>query len=209
MLALFGVRAQEFLAAAHGRRKRLELPPQMLLGAIRSIVSQQLRTHSEDRMGLLVDDVMAWIESYSVPAGEQGWTTGQEHFSVKVARQWLAATAPAPAPARLPRGRHRLPQAAVERSQRTRIIHGTAEVMVAKGYAAATVADIVSAAGVRRDVFSGISRISTRRISPPRSTARRACSRRAPPRTSPDRAGPSVCGWRCRCSSSRSRGTPR
>ena len=41
----------------------------------------------------------------------------------------------------------------MERSQRTRIIHGTAEVMVAKGYAAATVADIVSAAGISRDVF--------------------------------------------------------
>ena len=43
----------------------------------------------------------------------------------------------------------------MERSQRTRIIHGTSEVMVAKGYAAATVADIVSAAGVSRDVFYG------------------------------------------------------
>ena len=156
MLALFEVRAREFLDAAPRDGQALDLPPEMLLGAVRSIVSQQLRTHSEDRMGLLVDDVMAWIESYSVPAGREGWSVGPGTLlPARVAKQWLAASAPAPPPARLPRGRHRLPQAAVERSQRTRIIHGTAEVMVAKGYAAATVADIVSAAGISRDVFYG------------------------------------------------------
>jgi AcrR family transcriptional regulator len=156
MLALFGVRAEEFLQAAPSAGKALDLPPEMLLGAVRSIVSEQLRTHSEDRMGLLVDDVMAWIESYSVPAGEEGWSTSpQALLPARVAKEWLAAAAPMPAFERLPRGRHRLPAAAVERSQRTRIIHGTCEVMVAKGYAAATVADIVSAAGISRDVFYG------------------------------------------------------
>ncbi len=156
MLALFSVRAQEFLDAAPRDGKALDLPADMLLGAVRSIVSHQLRTHSEDRMGLLVDDVMAWIESYSVPAGEKGWSTGPHTvLPARVAKQWLAMATPAPTLQRLPRGRHRLPQAAVERSQRTRIIHGTSEVMVAKGYAAATVADIVSAAGISRDVFYG------------------------------------------------------
>ena len=156
MLALFGVRAQEFLDAAPRGGKALELPPDMLLGAVRSIISQQLRTHSEDRMRLLVDDVMAWIGSYSVPAGQEGWSTGPHTvLPARVAREWLAAAPPALVFERLPRGRHRLPPAAVERSQRTRIIHGASEVMVAKGYAAATVADIVSAAGISRDVFYG------------------------------------------------------
>jgi AcrR family transcriptional regulator len=41
----------------------------------------------------------------------------------------------------------------VARSHRTRIIYGTAQAMLTKGYANATVADIVSAAGVSRDVF--------------------------------------------------------
>ena len=45
------------------------------------------------------------------------------------------------------------PRGVVARSQRTRIIYGTAEVMMAKGYANATVTDIVAAAGVARDVF--------------------------------------------------------
>jgi AcrR family transcriptional regulator len=58
-----------------------------------------------------------------------------------------------PAPARLPRGRHGLPAGVVARSQRTRIIYGTAEVMMSKGYTNATVTDIVAAAKVARDVF--------------------------------------------------------
>lgn len=41
----------------------------------------------------------------------------------------------------------------VARSHRTRIIYGTAEAMQAKGYEDATVADIVAAAGVSREVF--------------------------------------------------------
>jgi AcrR family transcriptional regulator len=46
-----------------------------------------------------------------------------------------------------------LPAGVIARSQRTRIIYGTAEVMMNKGYENATVADIVAAAGVSRDVF--------------------------------------------------------
>jgi AcrR family transcriptional regulator len=41
----------------------------------------------------------------------------------------------------------------IARCQRTRIIAGTAEVMLAKGYASATVTDIVAAAGVSREAF--------------------------------------------------------
>ncbi len=153
-LAAFQVVAQEFLDAAQRGGKSLDLPAEMLLGAVRSIASQNLRTHSEDRMNLLVDDVMAWVESYAVTAEDHGWSTGQHTvLPARVSDAWLAAAAPPPIPQRLPRGRHRLPPAAVERSQRTRIIHGTAEVIVAKGYAATTVADIVSSAGISRDVF--------------------------------------------------------
>ena len=153
-LAAFELIAEEFLRASPREGQALDLPADMVLGAVRSIVSQNLRTHSEDRMGTLVDDVMAWIESYAVPEAEHGWSTGPATLlPAEVAAQWLAAATPPPVPQRLPRGRHRLPAAAVERSQRTRIIHGTGEVLVAKGYAAATVADIVSAAGISRDVF--------------------------------------------------------
>jgi AcrR family transcriptional regulator len=41
----------------------------------------------------------------------------------------------------------------VARSHRERIIHGTAEVIAANGYADATVSEIVAAAGISREVF--------------------------------------------------------
>jgi AcrR family transcriptional regulator len=71
------------------------------------------------------------------------------------------AAEPAPAPAvglppeleRLPRGRHGLPESVVARSQRTRIVYATATVMLEKGYAATTVADIVTTAGVAKEAF--------------------------------------------------------
>jgi AcrR family transcriptional regulator len=53
----------------------------------------------------------------------------------------------------LPRGRHGLPPGAVARSQRSRIIHATADVMMVRGYDDTTVSEIVAAAGISRDVF--------------------------------------------------------
>jgi AcrR family transcriptional regulator len=53
----------------------------------------------------------------------------------------------------LPRGRHELTRAAVADSQRTRLLDAMAEVVAEKGYVAATVADVVAAAGVSRRTF--------------------------------------------------------
>lgn len=154
VLARFEGRAQALVDAAPHDGKGLDVPTSMLLGGVRSIVSENLRTHHEDTMGGVVDELLSWIQSYAVPGDEPIWSNGRgATLPARVARQWLAASAPPPPPARLPRGRHRLPAAQVRRSQRTRIIHGTAEVMVAKGYTAATVSDIVAAAGISRDVF--------------------------------------------------------
>lgn len=59
---------------------------------------------------------------------------------------------PAP-PARLPRGRHPLTQAAVAGSQRVRLLDAVARVAADKGYGAATVADVITLAGVSRRTF--------------------------------------------------------
>lgn len=48
---------------------------------------------------------------------------------------------------------HALTREAVARSQRTRLLDAIAEVVAEKGYAAATVADVVAAAGVSRRTF--------------------------------------------------------
>lgn len=55
--------------------------------------------------------------------------------------------------ARLPRGTHGLDPAVVAKSQRNRILFGVLESVAERGYAATTVADIVSRANVSRRTF--------------------------------------------------------
>src|SRR5258707_9758454 len=54
---------------------------------------------------------------------------------------------------KLPRHRHNLPRALVHKTQQRRVLRATAEVVAQKGYRAATVADIVSRAGVSTKTF--------------------------------------------------------
>jgi AcrR family transcriptional regulator len=55
--------------------------------------------------------------------------------------------------ARLPRGRHQLTREAVAAAQRSRLLDGVAEAVAAKGYAAATIGDVVAASAVSRRTF--------------------------------------------------------
>jgi AcrR family transcriptional regulator len=54
---------------------------------------------------------------------------------------------------RPPRGRHRLPQEVIARSQRERLLEAAIRVVAAKGYAATTVADLTKEAGISRTTF--------------------------------------------------------
>ena len=134
----------------------LDLPATALVGATRSIVSRHLRTDAEDQLPALADDLVTWLEAYAVPAGQLRWSTGPPQAALLATKRPQRLPSPGPqarAAQRLPRGRHGLPAGVVARSQRTRIIYGTAEVTLAKGYAATTVTDIVAQAAVARDVF--------------------------------------------------------
>jgi AcrR family transcriptional regulator len=53
----------------------------------------------------------------------------------------------------LPRGRHGIPREEVVRAQRERLVRAMAVVMAEKGYAAATVADVIAEARVSRETF--------------------------------------------------------
>jgi AcrR family transcriptional regulator len=151
VLAQFEQLVEQFLLGTRSDGERLDLPATALVGAVRSIVSRRLRTNAEDQLPTMVDDLIAWLASYSIPAGAKAWSTSPQ------ARQSSAVARPRKqgerARTRLPRGRHGLPASVVARSQRTRIVFATAEVTRAKGYANTTVADIVAQAGVARDVF--------------------------------------------------------
>ena len=65
----------------------------------------------------------------------------------------VTASADRSTSARCPRGPHRLAREEVRESQRGRMIDAIAEAVAAKGYAATTVGDVVSGAGVSRKTF--------------------------------------------------------
>ena len=152
-LALSGFEAQVegFLDATHDDRQTLDVPAAALLGGIRTAIVRSLRANTEDRLTSLEPDILSWIQSYAISDDVGRWST--DPGSLAPIEREHQRRAPVGPPTPIPRGRHRLPRSVVMRSQRLRLIHGTAEVMAAKGYASATVADIVSAAGVSRDVF--------------------------------------------------------
>jgi len=150
-LEMFEQRIEDALDSTRPGGQTLDIPARMLVGGVRSIAVWRLRNHTEDELPLLVDDLMTWIGSYATPVESGRWSVGS-HGALPFDPGSLEVPV-ASAPERLPRGRHGLPAGVVARSQRTRIIYGTAEVMMEKGFANATVADIVAAAGVSREVF--------------------------------------------------------
>jgi AcrR family transcriptional regulator len=132
----------------------LDIPGRALIGAVRHVVARHLRTHSEDRLPRLTEDMLAWMGCYAVPVSSGRWSTGAEALLARAEHPAPAAgREPAAELGRLPRGRHGLAPGAVARSQRARILHATASVTMAKGYANTTVADIVAAAGVAKEAF--------------------------------------------------------
>jgi AcrR family transcriptional regulator len=146
---------EEFLSEATEGEMLLDVPAIALVGAVRAIVSRRLRVGSADQLPLLLEDLETWIQAYATPAGRTRWSTSAAA---------MLPTAPDPAhgvsqmpsaakPSPLPKGRHGLSAAIVARNHRERIMYATAEVVHAKGYAEMTVADIVAAAGVAREVF--------------------------------------------------------
>ncbi len=133
----------------------LDVPVAALEGARRYIMSRQLRTHSVDLLPAVVEDLVTWMRCYEIPVEASRWSASPDaKLAAAEARRTIALPEQVLAPPpRLPRGRHKLPPAMVARSRRARILAGTADVMVTKGYANASVTDIVAEAGIARDVF--------------------------------------------------------
>lgn len=99
--------------------------------------------------------VIMWRTAYpSFPAAFMARTPSRNHCA-PAAPSTLAPTFSAALPAtyRLPRGSSSLPKDIVDKEQRRRLIQATAIAVVKKGYAGATVADIIAIAGVSRSTF--------------------------------------------------------
>jgi Bacterial regulatory proteins, tetR family len=128
----------------------LDMPLAAVIGALRHIISRHLRTNAEDQLPALLEDGLGWLQSYAIPAGAAAWSTSPAAL-LEGAPNALPPAAWAPEP--LPPGTHGLAAGVIARSQRTRLIFATAEVMMAKGYQGAKVSEIVARARVARPVF--------------------------------------------------------
>ncbi len=145
--------AEVLLDGAPAGGATLDIPGRALLGGVRHVVSRHLRTHSEDRLPQLTEEMLAWMACYAVPASAGRWSASGAALLPTSPVRARDGSAEAHEPERLPRGRHGLPPAAVARNQRGRILLATAAVTMEKGYAGTTVADIVSSAGVAKEAF--------------------------------------------------------
>ncbi len=126
-----------------------DVPTRLLLGGLIRLLGVRMRAEQFEPSGLLTE-IVEWVDQFRVEGGAaRRWSLSGKELAALRSRQPPSTTAPAP----LPRGRHRLPPALVERIQRERIMHAATEVIRAKGYPNTTVTDIVAAAGVSREVF--------------------------------------------------------
>jgi AcrR family transcriptional regulator len=140
---------EEALGTTPEGEARADIPTKLILGgAVRLIGMSMRRTGGAPEPELV--ELPRWLDCYSDAQGEGRW---RRVTSIAVAP--LAARGPSRpiAPQPLPRGRHRLSDKTVSAVQRERILHATAEVVCAKGYAASTVADVAGAAGLSREMF--------------------------------------------------------
>jgi AcrR family transcriptional regulator len=141
----------EYLCAPQ-RVVRLEIPARSLIGGVASVIAMRIFRGETGKLIELLDDLEAWLRSYSIPAGSErrdrvGWAD--------LCRGSAPPVEPAESPLeeRLPRGRGALSAAVVTSAQRQRVLAAVARVARDKGYEAMTVADIVTTAGIAREAF--------------------------------------------------------
>ncbi len=139
-----------FLDRAPSGRSRLEIPARALLGGIGNVVAIRVFRGEAGRLAGLRGDLETWLRSYTTSdprLRREGWVgLGSGIWDP-------AEPEPSPLDDHLPRGRSSLPPALVAGEQRQRVLAGVSQVVAEKGYMAMSVADIVSAAGVAREVF--------------------------------------------------------
>jgi AcrR family transcriptional regulator len=127
-----------------------DLPVAIAIGAVQRLLGSRLH-RGERALGKSLEDLLGWSESYARPARASRWHTLSTTKAVTPSP--FLPTTPAGAPARLGRGRPRLPEEEVAENHRRRIMFATAQVIAERGYEAATIAEITKLAGVDGRAF--------------------------------------------------------
>jgi AcrR family transcriptional regulator len=130
-------------------RGTLDVPATALIAAVLRLLSVRLRSGGSDLEDLR-NSLIDWSRYYTKITPIPRWQRLEPYPGLSAE----AAAAPALEPPQpSTRGRRQLPAEQVARNQRQRIMHATAQVSYALGYQDTTVADIVKAASLPRDVF--------------------------------------------------------
>ncbi|HET9592718.1 MAG TPA: helix-turn-helix domain-containing protein [Solirubrobacterales bacterium] len=147
-----GATLERWLSGPGENGYRLNITGRAIMEGTGGILVVRVFRGETARLAELRDDLLAWIYSYAVPEAEQA--VGLAHWR----RIGSAMPLVAPQPQldevrRLPRGRSAVRPEAVADEHRQRILVATMSLARTKGYEAMTVADIVKAGAVTREVF--------------------------------------------------------
>jgi AcrR family transcriptional regulator len=133
------------------REPTFDLPARALIGGIFRLLSFRMRRGGEGPRGGL-PEVLAWIHAYALAGETPSWQSAAALRKLQTPARPPLAAALLPVP--FPKGRRGVHASEVAREEhRDRLLQATTACVVEKGYAAVTVADIVSAAHVSRGVF--------------------------------------------------------
>ncbi len=145
---------ERYLEGPPGGAPRLRIPPRGALGGLAGVVAIKAFAGEADRLGELRDDLVAWVESYAIPATSRCLTAAEwEALGEGLVGAGRDSLGPAVLERRLPRGRGALPPAVAASERRERIMAAVARQAREQGYTAMSVANIVATAGVTREAF--------------------------------------------------------
>jgi AcrR family transcriptional regulator len=128
----------------------LRMCPRILLeGSVRLLGLRMRRDGDAPRA--LVPELLGWYDCYAAARQGPSWREfASPEISMRKRSERAATSSGRPPP---PNRRRRIAAEVAKRAQRERIAYATAEAILEKGYDGLTVAHIVKAAGVSRDVF--------------------------------------------------------
>lgn len=151
-LEALGAAVEERQSHAAAEASLPDLPPAVLLGAVQRLLAARLRRGEAAAPEGLRSELLDWLAAYLSHASR--WRGRRLAPGRAPARSPHLPDAPLlQAPAVLPPGRPRIPEAQIAENHRLRIVHAVAQLAGEKGYAAMTVADITRLASIDGRAF--------------------------------------------------------
>ncbi len=134
-------------------RGKADLTIKAVLGGIREVTAERLRTGRAQEMPAVVDELADWAACYprKVPSG-----LGAPEIKRREPCPEKTSARARRAEGRLPSGRSDLPRQFIVKSQRERIVDATAAIVSEKGLAGLTIPEIARRANVSNQTFYSI-----------------------------------------------------